>query len=450
MDLFGNCPFALSIDRGLNLPGTNVNTVSTSVDEASRSIGRRWGILLLLAIGVLIAFVDRTSISSALAAKSFIGHFSLSNTDRGWVGAAFFWSYGLVQMPMGWLVDRYGVKLPYTVCFVLWCAATAVTGFVDTMFGLILTRTIVGAAEAVVIPASYRWIRNHFSERENGTAVGIFAMGNKFGPALGAPVAAWLIASYDWRLMFVLTGIAGLIWLLPWLLMVDRDLPGRADLPAISRRASSVSLGSILSSAVVWGGMISNFCYGYFTFYCMTWMPAYLVEQRGLSLKQSALYTFYSFAGIAIVAALAGYGADLLIARGRNAVMVRKAFVVAGFVGACTVVLGAVAQSVDVALFWNVFSLSCLGLATANNLALSRLTLIPAQAVGLVTGVQQVATSLAGGVAASLSGWLLSVSGSYVLPMYVIFAFLVLGAVSTVVLMQERWAPKVSSAFDEA
>jgi hypothetical protein len=138
--------------------------------------------------------------------------------------------------------------------------------------------------------------------------------------------------------------------------------------------------------------------------------------------------------------------ADRLIARGRDAVTVRKAFVVAGFLGACTVLLGANGKSLDVALFWNVFSLSFLGLTTANNLALSRLTLIPAPAVGLVTGVQQVATSLAGGVAASLSGWLLTVSGGYRLPMLVIFVFLLLGAVSTLVLMQPRWAPKIREA----
>jgi len=411
--------------------------------------GARWAVLGLLAIGVLIAFVDRTSISSAIASRAFAAHFGMSDVDRGWVSSAFFWSYGLVQVPMGWVVDRYGVKLPYTLCFVLWCAATAITGFVDTMFTLILMRTIVGAAEAVVIPASYRWMRNHFAESQNGTAVGIFAMGNKFGPAIGAPVAAWLIAGYDWRLMFILTGAAGLLWLVPWLLLVDADLPKKEQMPAIRRRASSVRFASIMASPVVWGGMISNFCYGYFTFYCMTWMPAYLVEQRGLSLRQSGLYTFYSFAGIAIVAALAGLAADRLIARGANAVTVRKAFVVAGFTGACTVLLGARAQSLEAALFWNVFSLSFLGLTTANNLALARLTLIPAPAVGLVTGVQQVATSLAGGVAASLSGWLLSISGGYVLPMYVIFAFLVLGALSTLVLMQPRWAPKVSTPVNE-
>jgi len=411
--------------------------------DAPTSLRARWFILLLLALGVLIAFVDRTSISSALAVKSFAQHFALSDLDRGWVGSAFFWSYGLMQMPMGWVVDRYGVKTPYTICFALWCVASAATGLISTLFALILMRCIVGAAEAVVIPASYRWIRDNFDESQSGTTVGIVAAGNKFGPALGAPIAAWLIVNYDWRVMFIATGAVGIVWLIPWLLFVRRDLPTKQAMVEVRRKASAVSLRSVLSSPLVWGAMIVNFCYGYFTFYCMTWMPAYLVEQRGLSLERSGLYTFYSFAGIAIVAVVAGWAADRIIARGGDPIFVRKAFVVAGFIGACTVLLGVRAESLTMALFWNVFSLSFLGLATANNLALCRLTLIPKPAVGLVTGVQQVATSLAGGVAASLSGWLLHVGGSYELPMLVILAFLLLGAVATIVLLQPKWAPKV-------
>lgn len=155
------------------------------------------------------------------------------------------------------------------------------------------------------------------------------------------------------------------------------------------------------------------------------------------------MYTFFSFVGIAVVAALAGYVADRLIARGRDAVAVRKTFSVAGLIGATTVLLGAYAESLRMALLWNVVSLSLLGLVTANNLALCKLTLIPKQAVGLNTGLQQVATSLAGGVSASLSGWLLHTSGSYELPMKAIFIFLLLGATSTLILFRRQWAPKV-------
>lgn len=422
---------------------------SGAASTAAPASAAAWAVLLLLALGVMIAFVDRTSISSALADGPFIQHFGMTDIDRGWVNAAFFWSYGLIQIPAGWLVDRYGVKTPYTVCFVLWCLATAVTGLISTMFALVLMRFIVGAAEAVVMPASYRWIRNNFKEGQSGTAVGLFAMGNKFGPAIGAPIAAWLITAYDWRVMFIATGAVGLVWLLPWMFLVKNDLPRREDMAAIKRKASSVTFASILSSPLVWGTLVVNFCYGYFTFFCMTWMPSYLVEERGLSLEKSGLFTFFSFAGIAIVALIAGWMADKLIERGGNPVFVRKAFVIAGFVGACTVLLGAKAESLNAALFWNVFSLSFLGLATANNLALCRLTLIPAPAVGLVTGVQQVATSLAGGVAASLSGWLLHVSGSYDLPMLVIFVFLVIGALTTWLVLRPEWAPRISLAAGE-
>ncbi|MEM5295606.1 MFS transporter [Burkholderia sp. JPY481] len=417
-----------------------------TVKPERRRIASRWAVLALLAIGVLISFVDRTSISSTLADENFIRHFALTDVDRGWINAAFFWSYGLFQVPMGWVADRYGVKWPYAISFALWCIATTLMGLVTTLGALVLMRLIIGVAEAIVIPASYRWIRNNFDERQNGLAVGLLAMGNKFGPALGAPIAAWFIVTYSWKLMFIVTGLAGLLWLAPWLLLVRNDLPSKADLSLANRRARTVTFGNILSSPVVWGGMITNFCYGYFTFYCMTWMPAYLVEQRGLSISRSGLFTFFSFAGIAIVAALAGSAADLIIARGKDPILVRKIFTVTGFVGGCSVLLGAYAPTLQMALFWNVLSLSLLGFVTANNLVLSRLTLIPKQAIGLVTGVQQLATSLAGGVAASLSGWLLHVSGSYTLPMMVILGFLMVGALATIVLYRPEWSPKVTDA----
>jgi sugar phosphate permease len=243
--------------------------------------------------------------------------------------------------------------------------------------------------------------------------------------------------------MFLLTGAVGLVWLIPWLFLMPNDLPNRAAMAVNKRTASSVTWTSIFASPVVWGSLIINFCYGYFGFFCATWMPAYLVEQRGLSLEQSGVYTFMSFIGVALVAIGAGWWADRMIAGGREPIAVRKGFIVAGFLGACTVLLGAYADSAAAAVFWNIVSLSTLGLATANLQALCRLALIPKQAVGRVTGVQQVATSLSGGTAASLSGWLLYVSGNYELPMFMIFVFLVLGAATTLLLMKPKWSPKV-------
>lgn len=406
---------------------------------------KRWIIVGLLSIGAIIAYVSRTNISAALAYPPFIQMFHLSNIDRGTLNSAFFWSYAALQIPMGWLVDRYGVKMPYAISLVIWCVASAVTGLTRSVSELTTLRVITGAGEAIVTPASFRWMRQNFSENESGLAVGIYMLGTKIGPAIGAPIAVWLITLYDWHLMFMIIGMAGLLWLIPWMLLVKNDRPKAAPGNPAKPRAAAVSFRNIMASPVVWGTIIINFCYNYFVFYCMTWMPAYFVEQRHVSLTKMGLFSFFSFAGIAIVALLAGWAADLIIKRGGNAVFVRKAFIISGFAIACTELIGVESSSVQGALFWAVVSLSGIGLATANHLALCRMTLIPAPAVGLVTGVQNTATSLAGIVGPLLSGWLLQTTGGYEAPMMAIFFFLVLGGLTCLVLLRPEWAPKVSA-----
>jgi len=398
---------------------------------------RRWATLVILSLGALIAYVDRMSISSALAVDAFKLHFALSDLGRGWVSSAFFWSYAVMQIPMGWIVDRFGVKWPYAISFALWCLASAAIGFTSTLAGLVVLRLIVGAAEGVVVPGTYRWIRGNFDPDRSGAALGLYALCSKLGPALSAPLAAWFIVRLDWHWMFILTGLIGAAWLVPWLL-VARDVPGKrrqmmAD-PDVSFRA-------ILSNRFVLGTVVVYFCYDYFAFFCMTWMPAYLVEQRGLSLQQMGLYAFYSFAGIALVAFAAGWLADEIIRRFGHAVLVRKAFVLAGFAVASTILLGARAQSIGVALFWNVASLAGLGLATANNLALCSIMLIPQAIVGRVKGIQNTAVAISGIVAPLVTGWLLNRTGSFVAPIALVFALMLLGALTVIIVLRPRWAP---------
>lgn len=425
----------------------NAKRLAVSADAVTGSTEtssiKRWVVLTVLALGALVAFVDRVNISAALTADTFKAHFDLSDIDRGWINSAFFWSYAVFQIPMGWVVDRYGVKKPYTICFLVWCIASAAIGLMPALWGLILMRLIIGATEAIVVPASYRWIRANFHPDQSGAAVGFYMLGAKFGPAIGAPIATWLIIAFDWKLMFLITGLAGLLWLIPWNLLAKNDLPSSAAVAEKRKSGADISFGTILKSPLIWGTLVVSFCYNYFTFFCMTWMPAYLVEQRGLSLERMGLYTFFSFMGMALVALASGWIADLLIQRYGRPVMIRKAFVVAGFAIACTVLIGARADNVGTALFWNVASLSGLGLASANTLALCSLTLIPAQIVGRVKGIQNIAPALAGIVSPIVTGWLLHVTGSFLAPMTLIFAFLVIGAVTVMVVLRPEWAPKV-------
>jgi MFS family permease len=148
---------------------------------------------------------------------------------------------------------------------------------------------------------------------------------------------------------------------------------------------------------------------------------------------------------MAITAALAGWAADWMIHRGGNPVTVRKWFTLAGFAIACTELIGAQSSSVTLALVFAVISLSGLGLATANYWALTQ-TLVPATAIGRISGVQNCAASLAGIVAPIVTGWLKQQTGSYGAPMRAIWVVLALGALSYLLLMREKYAPQACAA----
>ena len=204
--------------------------------------------------------------------------------------------------------------------------------------------------------------------------------------------------------MFLLLGLGGLIWLVPWIWLVPDDRRETAKKTgAPTAGAADLPFRRILASPVAWGTVIATFSYMYFVYFCITWMPAYFVEQRHLSLSKMGLYTFFSFGGMAVVATLGGWAADRMIARGGNPVGVRKWFTIAGFAIACTELIGAQSSSATVALLFAVVSLSGLGLATANYWALTQ-TLIPASAIGRMSGVQNCAASVAGSRSSTSKG----------------------------------------------
>jgi MFS family permease len=411
--------------------------------QSSYSTSRRWLVVPLLAVASIVAYIDRVNLSVALIDVDFKTFFGLSNTDRGLANSAFFWSYAALQIPAGWLVDRYGSKRPIAIGFAVWSILTAVTSLTTGFSMLFAIRALLGVAEAVIHPASMRWIRFNFPEKHRGLAIGLFMSGSKFGPAIGAVAAAWLIESHGWRAMFFILGAGALLWLIPWMLVVKKDRDtGSIDQSAVAAAQAAtehVPMRRLFASPVLWGTIIGTFCYMYFVYFCMTWMPAYFNEARHLSLKSSSLYTTFSFAGMAIVAILGGWAADRLIARGLDAVLVRKAFTITGFLLATTVLIGVAPVSLNVALFFSVLSLSGLGLATANYWALTQ-TLIPSGSIGRIVGIQNCAASLAGIVAPILTGWLVDSTHSFDAPIKAVVIFIVIGVGAYLFLVRKKYA----------
>jgi ACS family D-galactonate transporter-like MFS transporter len=397
--------------------------------------GREWLVVALLSAGFTIAYIDRTNLSIAIASKDFVAEFGLTASQRGWLGSAFFWSYALLQVPAGYLTDRFGVRIPYAISFAVWSVVTAATALAGNLWQLVALRLLLGAGEAIVTPASLRWISLNVPEANRGVAVGILFSGAKFGPAIGSFAAAALIAAIGWRGMFLALGLGSLLFLPVWLKFVppDGSLESR-------REVSSVSLGDIWKTPAIYGILIGTVSYNYFNYFNLTWLPAYFVDQWGFSLKEMGAYATFSFLGMGLTAIAGGWMADALIRRGGAPLKVRRGFTIAGLLTASLVVGGVLVESRQAAVGIAILSMAGLGLTTANYWALTQ-HLMPGDAIGRISGLQNFAANLAGIAAPAITGWLVEVSGSYRSALVLVFVILLMGVAAYTALVRERFRP---------
>jgi ACS family D-galactonate transporter-like MFS transporter len=153
-------------------------------------------------------------------------------------------------------------------------------------------------------------------------------VGTKIRPAIGAPLAVWLITLYDWHLMFVILGLVGLVWLLPWLLLVENDSPKELRKKQVETQArAGLTFRSIMASPVVWGPIIINFCYSDFVFHCMYDLDAGLFcgAAPRLAHEDGLVLFFFQLRSHRNRGNTRRVSGDTIIKRGANAVFVRKA-----------------------------------------------------------------------------------------------------------------------------
>ena len=313
------------------------------------------GLILLLGAAVFLNYVDRGAI--AVAAPVMKGELGMSATAFGIAVSAFFW----------------------------------LIGFAGGFASLLVLRVMLGIGESIAFPGTSKIIALHVPIEQRGMANAAVAAGIALGPAIGTLTGGMIVASIGWRAMFVVFGVATLLWLVPWRQMVSR-LPAIEPGAATTRIPARTLLGNWSLWAMGIGHMAGNFCF----YFLLAWLPLYLVQSRGYSLGQMTLLASVGY-GVQGVAALSyGVISDRWTRSGRSEAAMRRGMMVTSQTLAALAIFGIYSSdSVGALLFW-----LCLGgVATAalslNLYAIAQMFAGP-RAVGTWVGIQNAVGNLSG------------------------------------------------------
>lgn len=392
---------------------------------------RRWSVIGLLFIASLINYLDRATISVSLPLIS--RDFSLNPTEKGVLLSAFFWSYALMQVPVGWSADRFNLRWLYAVAFAIWSLAQGLAGAARTFAFLIMTRVILGVGESIYLPGGTKIVTLLFPPEKRGLPSGLFDFGTRCGMTLGVILVPLLLIHYGWRISFVIVGFAGLLWLIPWLAVAPPRLGGKQksgeEVSASSARRAGpdpwVEAASVkgsqngnlrfarrrLFNRDLIGICLGFFCFDYYWYLLVTWLPDYLVTVRHLTVLKAGIYSAAPFLVFGVSEPLGGWIADRLIRMGWNETRTRKGLVTVGWLtGLCLIPAGHVASARVAVLL--IVAASLVGLSTGNLIVILQCC-APRDEVGLWTGFENLFGNAAGVLAPLLTGILISRTGSY-------------------------------------
>jgi ACS family glucarate transporter-like MFS transporter len=416
-----------------------------SVDTAGivalpRRFGTRWLMIGVAALGLTVAYVDRASLSIAIP---FIQQeYGFDQVWKGIILSAFFWSYAAFQIPSGWLIDRFGVRIVYTVAVIWWSFWTAMTALAQGVHSLIGLRLMLGIGEAPVAPCGVKVVSQWFPRHERAFAASIADTGQQLGSALSLPIITLLIAFCGWRMAFIVIGAVGVLWVLLWLTLfqtprLSKRLPADelAYIEAAGARIEvppgghSVKWGDLLRHRTIWGMMLGYVCRAYAVYFFITWYPSYLVEVHHFTLKQlgivGAIPPF-----LAIISTwCGGLFSDYLVRRGLSLGVARKIPIIGALALASTIIFAAYAETTAVALGFLTLAMCSSAFAAGSVLALPADVAPTPENVGSIAGLQNFGSQIGGILSPIVTGVLLAADhGSYRLPLITAGLICLIGA----------------------
>ncbi len=409
---------------------------------------RRWRIAFLLGLGVLINYFDRINLS--VSHEALITTFAISNVTFGYLSAAYNWTYALCQMPVGVLLDKFGVRRIGRISTLVWSAASFAASITPNIPGFFAARFLLGVGEAPTFPANAKAIGLWFPSKERGTATGLFDGAAKFAPAIGVPLIGLLLLRVGWRWSFAATGVVSFLYFLLfcWIYrdpeedsgltdrerdyIIEEHAQPSANVPSFSATAS---LGYLLRQRKVIGLSIGFGGYNYVFYLLLTWLPSYLSYALHVDLLHSFLYTgvpwlLATFTDIFV----GGWLVDRLIQRGWDANRVRRIVLIGGTTLGLGILGTAFAHTPTQALAW--ISISIGGLSAAAPVGWTVPSLIaPRRSVGSVAGILNFSNQISGIVAPIVTGYVVTVFHSFGWAFGISAAYLLIGILSYIFLL---------------
>ena len=276
---------------------------------------QRWVIVGLLFVASLINYFDRATIAFALPLISKELH--LGPEAKGVLLSAFFWSYALMQIPMGVLADRVNLRWLYAVAFTLWSISQGLMGLATGLGALIAFRMLLGIGEAIYLPGGSKIVSLLFRPAERGLPCGIFDAGTRTGLVMEGVLVPWMLMHYGWRVSFMTIGFTALLWLIPWFLLTPKVLRAAGTRrPASGGRGFVAAVVTLVSNRNLLGICLGFFCFDYYWYFLVNWLPDYLVTARGLTLMTAGIYAALPYFVFGLSEPIGGWIADRLIAAG--------------------------------------------------------------------------------------------------------------------------------------
>lgn len=419
------------------------NVQRSIIAPAERVTNLRWGIALILGFGVLINYIDRGALSNA---KGPLGHdLGLGPIQFGYLSGAFFAVYAFSQIPIGYIIDRFGVTLISRVAAALWGVAAAVTALAPNFAMLVFGRGFLGIAEAPTFPANAKAVGYWFPRNERGLATSIFDAAAKLSNGIGVFVTGYLLVWFGWRGMFWCTAALSLVFFGLFYLFyrnpsADRRLThaeaqyikdgGGEPEVSTQQNVGGANLWYLLRQPKVWGLTLGFTAYGYLFALLLTWLPDYLKETFGVNIIGAAKYVLIIW-GVGTLTDLivGGWLVDYLIARGADPNRVRKTLLIVGLIMGFAVVGAAYTKDINIAVMW--ITIAVAGIAFHAPVGWSIPGLIaPRNSTAQVGSIMNMFNNIAGFFAPIITGYIVAQTHSFSVALITAGVILVIGVLS--------------------